>query len=594
MARIAEQSLEEIRQRVDIAELVKEYVPSLKRSGRNLKACCPFHREKTPSFMVNPERQIFHCFGCQEGGDAFSFVMKMEGLSFSEAVEKLGKRVGVSVAPAAESLGPREREALAAREALSFARDFYRQILEKGPEAEAARKYLESRGVSAAIREEFGLGFALPDGSSLLDAAQKKGFSGELLVKAGLASMMEGRSRPRDFFRGRIVYPIRGIRGDVVGFGARAMGDAMPKYLNGPDTVAFSKSRVLYGLFEGLPEVRKARKALLLEGYMDVLAAHQFGIKLACAPLGTAVTPEHAALLKRYADELVIVFDPDNAGASAALRGAELLLEHGLAVRVATVPEELDPDEYLHKHGAKAFVECLRASKDLPDFQTDLALSRQTGPLNPQAKARISDAVLETIRKASDEVLQGEWLRRLAAKLDVREDSLHSKLKRVSSMPATPAAKYAARAAREEIGKRAEASPMPPAEEAMLAAVLRKPALAKDAAIVDEGDFTHEAARRIFAKLRDGQADGASALSALEPADAALARPLLVRELGDENVESDLKKLVEEGRLVRRYRELYPRYLAGGLNAEETDEHRKLLKRMSDLRLLNRIKPERK
>src|SRR5262249_15417419 len=163
--------------------------------------------------------------------------------------------------------------------------------------------------------------------------------------KAGLVTLMEDRGRYRDFFRGRILYPIKGLRGDVVGFGARAMGDAMPKYLNSPDTPVFSKGHVLYGLYEGLPEMRKIRKAILLEGYMDVLAAHQFGIRWACAPLGTAVTPNHATVLKRYADQITVVFDPDTAGASAALRGAELLLEHGLEVKIATVPEGLDPDE---------------------------------------------------------------------------------------------------------------------------------------------------------------------------------------------------------------------------------------------------------
>jgi DNA primase len=245
------------------------------------------------------------------------------------------------------------------------------------------------------------LGYALPHGSAFLEAAVRRGHAPHILVKAGLASQRGGgdegpggreappRASTRDFFWGRILYPIRGVKGEVAGFGARALGDAEPKYLNGPESPLFSKGRVLYGLFEALPQVRAARQAVLVEGYMDVLALHQHGFTRACAPLGTALTPEHAALLKRYADGVVLVFDPDSAGSAASLRGAAVLLERGLSVRIATVPGDLDPDELLLKGGPAAFEAVLAAARDLPDFQTTLELSRAGPAPGAEAKAPV-------------------------------------------------------------------------------------------------------------------------------------------------------------------------------------------------------------
>jgi len=591
--RVADSQLEAIRSRVDIAELVKEYVPDLKRAGRAFKARCPFHQEKTPSFMVNPERQIFHCFGCQEGGDVFGFLMKMENLSFPEAVEKLAHRAGVKLARA-EGMGPREKEILRLKEALEFARDFYKQVLEKNPEAQAARVYLDKRGLDKPTRESFGVGFAPADGESLIQAAGKKGFEPATLAKAGLAYAPEGSSRFRDYFRGRIVYPIRNARGETVGFGARAMGDAMPKYLNSPDTPMFSKSRVLYGLFEGLAETRKVRRVTLLEGYMDVLALHQFGMVNSCAPLGTAVTPDHATLLKRYADEVVLVFDPDDAGASAALRGAEVLLEKGLSVRIATVPGGLDPDELLHKEGVEGWKKCMAGAKDLPDFQTSLALSKAKGPLSAETKAKIAAQVLASIAKADSEVLKGEWIKRLAQKLDLDEESLRFDMSRFKTQPAgrgrSPLAPPSA-----SIGEPRAQETLSKMDEAILRLILRSPALARDAESVSTEDFEGEAAKRIFIRLREGAASGPGLLHALEPRDASLAAALLVEEPSGapEDPQAHLKSLVTETRLLRRYRELEPKVeemqKAGAAAGAILKEYNGLLRRLSELRLLDRV-----
>jgi DNA primase len=344
MSLIPEETLESIRSRVDIVELVRDFVPQLQRAGRNFKARCPFHQERTPSFVVTPERQSFHCFGCGAGGDVFSFLMKMESLSFTEAAEKLAARAGVEIVRKEEPLGPADAEKLKIKELLETAAAFYHQTLLKSAVAEPARRYLASRKVSPETIAKFRLGYA-PKSGDVAVRAQRKGFSRELVVRAGLAS--ERASGLRDYFFDRVLYPIQDAKGSCVGFGARALGEAMPKYLNSPESPVFSKGRVLYGLFQGLADVRKVRRIVLMEGYMDVMAAHQFGLTIACAPLGTALTLDQVALLKRYAGEAVVVFDADRAGQSAALRSAELLLASGLGVRIASVPEGKDPDEFL-------------------------------------------------------------------------------------------------------------------------------------------------------------------------------------------------------------------------------------------------------
>ncbi|MBI4349272.1 MAG: DNA primase [Elusimicrobia bacterium] len=585
--RIPEATVESIRERVDIAELIKEYVPALKRAGRAWKACCPFHQERTPSFNVNVERQIFHCFGCQKGGDAFKFLMEMEHLSFPEAVTKLGERVGIRVEPQERELSPIAREALKIREALAFAREFYGKVLETAPEAAEARRYLDKRGLSPEMRKAWGIGFALGDGHSFLQSAGRKGFATEVLVKAGLAGSRDGMP-PRDFFRYRILYPITSVKGETIGFGARAMGEAQPKYLNSPDTPVFSKSRVLYGLHEGLSEIRKARQVLLLEGYMDVLAVHQYGIKTATAPLGTAVTPDHAALIKRYADSVVFVFDPDNAGASAALRGAELLLEQGLSVRIATIPDGLDPDELLHRDDRPAFDAVLKKAVDLPEFQTTRARARVGGDIGAEEKSQIAKEVLATISKSQDEVLKAEWTRRLGERLGVDLGALLKQLHKVGveeprfRRPAVPEP------------PRVASPSISPVERMMLLALLASPALAGDAAKVVESDFASSVSQRIFCALRDHGARGAiAAVDALEPADAAVARSLLM-EGGVGDPATVLEAQVKDLRAVRRYKELHPKYLrmASGELAKDPsiiEEHARLMKVLNDRRLLSRI-----
>ncbi|MEK7745174.1 MAG: DNA primase [Elusimicrobiota bacterium] len=548
---------ESIRERVDIVELVREHLPNLRQKGRVFMACCPFHQEKTPSFQVHPERQIFHCFGCGAGGDAFSFLMRLENLSFPEALAKLGSRVGVRVEEARREFGPQDKERSDVHAALEFARDFYHRFLLTEAEADGARTYLKGRGLTQETLEAFRLGCA-PRSGRRGGAAARKGFSPELLAKAGLAARRDDGTW-RDYFWARVLFPILNPRGESAGFGARVLGEGEPKYLNSPETSAFSKGKVLYGFFEGLAQIRKERSVLLMEGYMDVLAAHQYGFKTACAPLGTAVTDDHVRLLKRYAQTVLLVFDPDAAGAAAALRGAEMLLEGGLAVRVATVPGGLDPDELLRKSGVRAMEKCLSEAKDLADFRTDLLLKGRSGAfLEPEEKSRIAGQVLETARRCPDEVLKSEWLRRLSQRLDVSEESLRMELGRqprgggARRRPAAPPASASQR-------------PLPATERDMLRCLLLQPALALDDTLVSEKDFQHERARSVFAALRralplapSGTGWSAALLESLSAEDAAFVRGMLVSTLEEKDPARLLSSIVGRLRRERRLKEIEP------------------------------------
>lgn len=548
-----------------------------------MKGCCPFHKERTPSFYVVPQKQIFHCFGCDSGGSAFNFLMKLENLTFVEAAEKLASRVGIKI-EADKQLGPEEKARIRAREALEFAADFYHQVLKKDPSASAARQYVAKRKLSGAMVDAFQVGFAPREGG-LLAAARKKGFDDETLLKAGLIAKRDGGGL-REFFFDRVLFPIRDLKGAVVGFGGRTMGDGAPKYLNSSDSQVFSKGRNLYGFHEGLASVRKAKKALLMEGYMDVIAAHQYGFTNACAPLGTALTPEQAALLKKNADSVVIVFDADEAGLRAAIRGSEIALQAGLNVRLTTVLEGKDPDELLQSKGAEAFERTLAAAKDPAEFKTNILISKETQPLTPEAKSEIARSVLVTIGLCGDEVLKDEWTRNLASRLGVSEDSV-KRMALKTAMPAKPMP------AQPPLSKTAPQRPEPPSAPAkksvgisaadlqLLALLMKAPAAAPD---LSKDDFDSEPAWSIVEAVRGvSSADknwGSRLLDSME--DAAL-KPIAARLLAEENLhaepESHFRYVLDRRRKDRRYLDFKKR-----VNTLSPDEMKEYMKLMSELR----------
>ncbi len=555
MALIPSETLELIRTRLDIVELVGEYIP-LTRAGRHMKARCPFHQERSPSFIVNPERQTFHCFGCGEGGDAFSFVMKSENISFMEAAEKLALRAGVKI-EADREMGPADKERIKIREANEFAACHYHDLLKKDSAAEAARAYAGKRHLNKESVEVFLLGFA-PRNGTLVAAAGRKGFSEEILMKAGLAAK-RADGTVRDYFFDRFMFPIRDVKGAFVGFGGRTLGDNEPKYLNTAETPVFSKSKVLYGLYEGLAQTRKARKAHLMEGYMDVIASHQHGLKTACAPLGTALTPEHALLIKRYADAVAIVFDADNAGQNAAVRGAETALESGLSTRVASVPEGKDPDEFLHAKGLEAFKVALDGAQDLVAFKTELLIKR-AGELTPEAKSSIAKDVLSTIVRCPDEILKDEWVRRLASRLGLNEESL-----RRSGGKAVPQSsrRQANAPAPAPASAPVKAAVLPPADLQLLGLLFKTPASAPE---LVKDDLESASSREIVAALALLPLDGKWAprlLDALQPAERAVASRLLSDELGYDDPSATLRAVLGKRRAQRRLKEIEPLVLSG-------------------------------
>ena len=362
--------LDEIRAGVDIVEIVGRFV-NLRKSGQNYKGLCPFHGEKTPSFMVNPKKGIFHCFGCGVGGDAFGFLMRQDRLSFPEAVRALAKQANVTLP---EDRGPRAPDS--GREELfrvmDLAAGFYTERLWTAG-GERARAYLDERGIAPEVARRFGLGWAPEGWDVLLGALKAQGVAEDTLVAAGLVVPRENRPGVYDRFRGRLLFAIRDLQGRVVAFGGRGFGDEQPKYLNSPETPLYSKGSLLYAADLARDTIRERNRALIVEGYVDCLMAHQYGFTETVAALGTAFTATQLAVLRRYCDEVVTFFDADAAGRKAAERAEELLEPTGsglnwgvnragtfeatgaLRVKVALLPAGHDPDTFLRASGAEAF-----------------------------------------------------------------------------------------------------------------------------------------------------------------------------------------------------------------------------------------------
>ena len=542
-----------IREKLDIVDVIREYVPALRRAGRNYKAPCPFHQEKSPSFTVSPEKKIFYCFGCNEGGDVFTFVMKIEGLTFPEAARKLALKAGVEYGDdRSHVMTEADRDRLELKKMLAHAAAFYHKNL-FSPAGEKARLYLGERRLNKTTVERFELGWAPADGSAMIDELKARGWSCDLAIKAGLVSEREG-SRVTDTFRGRIMFPIRNQAGETVAFGGRVLDPlGQPKYLNSPETVLFSKRRTLYGLHEALPSIRKSGRLLLLEGYMDVIGAHQHGVDWAVAPLGTALTSEHASFIGRYAKDTVVMFDGDRAGIQASVRAAEIFMEAGLYVRLADLGCELDPDEFLNERGREQFDEKMAQAADPLEYRINLFFKNRKTPPTAQEKAQAIGLLLETVAKQPDEILKSEWVKGLASHFGVEEDSI---LRQLRKGPAPESARKAPAVK--------PASAIPPRERDFIQMLLRDPSILERAATVEPLDFSDDLARRIFAAMKElPAADRASApqkLAELFPEDASRILALSVSDVegetaGPQNAAGAIRTL-KKFSLKRRLKEL--------------------------------------
>lgn len=360
---IPEAFLDDLMSRTDIVDLVSSYVPLQKKGGRYW-ACCPFHSEKTPSFSVTPDKQMYYCFGCHKGGGAISFVMEEESVDFSDAVAILAKRAGMPMPENDEAPGQRKRRERLLELNRAAARYFHANL--SAPQAEPGRSYLARRGLSKRTITNFGLGYAFPEWDGLLKTMLEKGYTKRELLDAGLA-VSNDKGRIYDRFRGRVMFPIIDLRGNVIGFGGRVLDDSKPKYLNSPDTLIYNKSRNLFAM--NIVKKSKAGRIILTEGYMDTIALHQGGFDCAVASLGTSLTEDHARLLAKYTQEVVLSYDSDAAGVAAAQRAIGILNRVGLNVKVLKVTGAKDPDEFLKQYGSAAFQRLLDQSENQAEYQ---------------------------------------------------------------------------------------------------------------------------------------------------------------------------------------------------------------------------------
>lgn len=424
--RVSDQLVETIRDRSDLVSVVSEYL-TLKKAGQNFTGLCPFHAEKTPSFSVNPSKQFFHCFGCGVGGDVFQFVMKVEGVAFPEALRRLAGKAGVALPEA----GPDERESPARREAAQIyelneaaAAYFHRNLIER-PEGAFCRDYLKGRGITAETIKTFSIGFALPRRDDLLKQLGKQ-FSRSLLEKAGLTSRREGAQGEEglfDRFRNRVLFPIRNLQGRVVGFGGRVLDDTQPKYLNTPETPVFTKGKHLFALDRAKGAGINA--LIIVEGYFDVIAAHQAGIPNAVGTMGTALTQDHLRLIRRISEKVLLIFDPDEAGARAALRTAPLLIEEGISAKVISLPSGEDPDLFIRKEGKAGFLKKLEEGKTPIDFAI-FKMTEASAPKSVDDKIKVTEEIFPLIERLKNKVEQSHYLKRLSDVLRIEERDLRA------------------------------------------------------------------------------------------------------------------------------------------------------------------------
>ena len=410
---------ERVRDAADIVEVISSYVP-LKKRGQNYWGCCPFHGEKTPSFSVNPGKNMFYCFGCHEGGDIFKFIMKIDNCGFMDAVKLLAGRYGIPVPEKQKTAAEiaREKQNESIYNANDLAARFFQACLLKTAHGKPALAYLAGRGITAEIIERFGIGYALNNFVALLTSLGKRGCDAQLLQQAGLVA--QGQKGYYDKFRNRVMIPIRNARGRIVGFGGRVLDDSTPKYLNTSETPWFNKRWLLFGLDVATREIRKSGQAIIVEGYMDAISLHAAGLANVVASMGTAFSQEQAKLLKRMAAEVVFCYDSDSAGRKASVRAVSIAQESGLKVRVAGVPEGKDPDEYVRHHGREAFLQVLAAAQDGIDFQVDETIL-QNNITNLAGKVEAVSNILPFLLECKSEIEAAEHIRRLAQRLTIDE-----------------------------------------------------------------------------------------------------------------------------------------------------------------------------
>ena len=421
---------DELLNQADIVRIVNDYV-SLKKKGKDYAACCPFHSEKTPSFYVSATKQIFKCFGCGKGGNVFNFVMEIESCPFPEAVKIVADKSGVQVpAPSSDArdYDAREKQRSDLLQLNQWATEFFEQCLNESAEGKRALDYLIQRDVSDEMRKFFRLGYAPSGWDGMGNHLRSRGASREQIERSGLVILKESGGF-YDRFRGRLMFPICDTQGRVVAFGGRILGDGEPKYLNSPETALYTKGLQLFGLNYARDAIRKQGEVILVEGYLDFLVPFQFGVRNLVASLGTALTENQVRLIGRYAKRIVVNFDPDSAGIAATKRSLELLLSEGFNVNVLTLPDNLDPDEYIKTRGAESYLKALKGSQPFLDYIVEDAI-RSNDQKRPAGKVETVNAILPYLKLVRDRIERAEEIERIADRLKIESNLIRNEMKK--------------------------------------------------------------------------------------------------------------------------------------------------------------------
>ena len=418
---------EELKRVVDIVELIGQFV-ELKKAGLNHLGLCPFHSEKAPSFTVNTSKQMFHCFGCKKGGDIFAFWMEYHKTSFPEAMRDLAEKYHVTLPE--KKLSSWEREKTSLKESLfklnETAAKYFHNILTQSRKGAPGKKYLDQRGVPEEIISEWRLGYVPNEWNGLTHLLTNKKRDLKKAIQAGLIIPRKNGGY-YDRFRGRVMFPIFNLRKQIVGFGGRVLDDALPKYLNTPETPVFNKGELLYGLHNAYHAIRNSGRVIIVEGYTDVLALNRHGLIEVVATLGTALSKNHIRMLKGYSGEAIVVFDSDAAGMQAALRGLSLFLAEGMASRVLVLPDKEDPDSFISQHGLKEFEACLKKSVPIFDFYIDMRLSGSEGQIEKQVQ--IFQEMIPFLYELKSEAQRSFYIKRLAEKIGITESAVMRELR---------------------------------------------------------------------------------------------------------------------------------------------------------------------
>lgn len=501
---VPEETIEEIRQHFDLVEVISNYT-ALKKSGRNYLGLCPFHSEKTPSFTVSTEKQLYHCFGCGAGGNLYTFIMAVENLTFKEAIILLAGRAGVSIPERPLSSG--EKKVRVLKEELlrinEVSMKFFSGALFSRKYGSEALNYLRRRGLKESTLKKFSIGYSLSSWESLSKYLKKNGFTEENIEKAGLIIPSSKGSGYYDRFRNRIIFPIFNQQNQVVGFGGRILDNSQPKYLNSPETPLYNKRRILYNLNSSRYHIREKDEAIVFEGYMDVITAYQEGSKNCVASLGTSLTEEQAESLRRNTSRVIIAYDSDAAGEAAAWRGMDILAKAGCRVKVAQLPKGMDPDDFIKKKGISAFEkEIIEKSLPLVDYKLE-KIQRDIGVKafnTPDEKLVYIQKIIPILAELDNRVELDVYLQKVSSQIEVQEDSLKLELKKFKNAKGKP--KYFRKNEPETAA--GKGNPPPAAEKEILAIMLKHPQyIVEVKKWLKNTDFCYAPFREIVDKLLD-------------------------------------------------------------------------------------------